>query len=428
MRGRLRRRVCGSTAKESFDLIAEASTKMQPRNLIVLGIVLVVLVLCAHFTGRQPVREAPGGLMSGTRLFPIDDFNKVAGISIGDGMQRVDLVKTSGKWSVASSWNYPADFDKIADELNRYDQMRVGEAMRASTEDLKAFGLDSSATGGTTGPAIVTLRDAGNRELCVFKIGKERNRPASGGKGGFADGQYVRIGDGPVVLVDQNAGKPGSRGKDWINTQLLQIAAEQIMDIEIIDRDGKSYGLVRDTNMTVHAKEKTNTEELKDEGVKNVLGAINYLGFNDLAGPTGSVHNAFSSSNSMYCAKTRDGVIYRLDLGGTAGPAMRYAHLTVGFEQPPPPVFGPSANTNATGTNAVAEMKVYEEKTAKDKKTAGELNALHSPWIYLLDESSAMNLMLSREQVIAIPPPTNTVPSASGSQGMDKYSRLDSNK
>lgn len=393
---------------------------MKTRNLIVLGIVLVALVLLAHFTGRRPVGEAPGGMKSGARLFPIEDFNKVGGVTISDGTQRVDLVKTGGKWSVASSWNYPADFDRIADELNRYDQMRVGEAMRVATEDLKEFGLDASATGGIAEPTVVTLRDAGNKEMCVFKIGRERNRPASGGKVGFADGQYVRIGDGPVVLVDQNAGRPGSRGKDWLNTQLLQIGAEQIIDIEVIDRDGKSYGLVRGTNMTVHAKEKTSAEELKDEGAKNVLGAISYLGFNDLAGPTGSVNNAFSGSNSMYCAKTRDGFIYRFDLGGPAGPATRYAHLTVGFEQPPPPVFAPAANTNAAATNTVVEMKIYEEKTAQDKKHACELNALHSPWIYLLDDSTAMNLIIPREQVIAIPQPTNAVPSASGSQEIDK--------
>ena len=145
---------------------------MKPRTLVTLGIVLVIVAVLAKFAGTPPAREAPGGLKTGARLFAIDDFNKVAGITIADGTQKVELAKSNGKWAIASSWNYPANFDKVADELNKYDQLRVGEAIKAAAKELKEFGLDPAATGdGASKPVIVTLRDADKKELAVFKIG-----------------------------------------------------------------------------------------------------------------------------------------------------------------------------------------------------------------------------------------------------------------
>lgn len=389
---------------------------MKPRTLVILGIVFVALAALVKFSGHRPAREAPGGLKPGSRLFTIEDFNKVAGITIADGTQTVELAKTGGKWSIASAWNYPANFDRVADELNKYDQLRVGGTPRASAKDLKDFGLDPSAEGeGVTRPAIVTLRDADKKELAVLKIGAERTRPAGGGgggMGGYADSQYVQLGTGPVVLADQNVGRPGNQRKDWITTQLLSINAEQIMEIDIVDKDGKSYGLARNTNMNFVAKQKAEKEEVKDEGARTVFGAISYLNISDVAGPTGSIASAFAGTNSMYRAKTKDGLVYTLDLGASNGQSARYAHLSVGFEAPVRPL-PHSAGTNAPDTNAVAAIaKAFESKTATDKKTAEEQQAAHAPWIYLIDDSAASNLTLPREQVIGIPPPPTNAPAA----------------
>lgn len=388
---------------------------MKSRTLVILGLVLVALAVVVKLSGRKTAPAETGPVKPGAPVFAIDDFNQVAGITIADGTQAVELVKSDNKWTIASSWNHPANFERVADDiLSKYALLRVGRVIKASPAELRDFGLDPAATGeDAKKPVVVTLRDAGKKELAVFKLGVERSRPSTGGgMGGYPDSQYVQVGDGPVLLVDENLGRPGATRKDWITTQLLNVNAEQIVDLDVVDKNGVSYGLARDTNMSFYAKQKADKEEVKDEGARSLFGAISYLNVSDVAGPTGAVADAFSGTNSSYRAKTKDGLIYRLDLGAVTGSA-RYAHLSVSFEAPPPVAPQP-VGTNAVDTNLVASLvKAYEDKTAKDKKAAADLQALHAPWLYLIEESATANLTLPREQVIALPPPPTNAPAAS---------------
>lgn len=396
---------------------------MKSRTIVTLGIVLVGLVAAVKFSDRSPAKKSADGAKAGDPVLAIADFNKVASVTIKDGTQTVELVKSAGKWSVASLWNYPGDFDRIGDELNKYAQMRVGEIVRADAKQLKEFGLDPAATvENVPGPAVVTLRDEAKKELAVLKIGEGRGRPSAGGQRSYPDSQYVQAGSGPVALVYEFLNKPGAHGKDWITTQLLNIGADQIDEVDITDRNGASYGLVRKDGAIV-AKAKAEKEEVKKEGADAVFGAINYLNLADVAGPAASVTNAFGDKPAKYRAKTKDGVVYQIDLGNPAGQT-RYARLNVTFEKPAPPATDTVTNA-PVGTNApvvVNLKKDYDEKIAKTEKTVAEQNALRSPWVYLLEESATMNLSMPREQVIAIPaPPSTNAPAATPSADANPF-------
>ena len=114
---------------------------MKSRTLIILGASLVGLALVSKLgSGSKGTKENAGGLKPGSRLVPIEDFNKVAALTFADGTQTLELVKSGSNWVVKSLFNYPADFNRVADELNKYSELRVGQVMRASPTQLKEFG------------------------------------------------------------------------------------------------------------------------------------------------------------------------------------------------------------------------------------------------------------------------------------------------
>lgn len=384
---------------------------MKSRTLVILGLSLVGLAVVSKLSGPRSAKEAPGGLKPGGRLLAIEDFNKIAGLTFVDGTQTVELVKSGSNWVVKSLFNYPANFDRVADELNKYSELRIGQVMRASPAQMKEFGLDAAATGdGVTKPAVATLSDAAGKKLAVLTIGAERSRPSSGGQGGFPDSHYVQVDNGPVVLVDQYLGRPGVNGRDWIGTQLLGVNADELSEVDVRDKEGKTYGLTRSKDGVFAAKAKADKEEVKNEGAQSLFGSISYLTITDVAGPAGSVAGAFPDNGPQYKAKTRDGVTYQLDIGATNASGSRYLKLAASFEKPAPPVV---TNAPAAGaTNVPPELAAYETSVSNAQKTVATVTTKHTPWIYLVADSSTANLTMPREQVIAIPPPPTNTPAA----------------
>ena len=403
---------------------------MKPRTLGALVVALAVLAGLALFSGPGGAKKTVGP-KSGDRLMTIEDFNKVAGLSISDGTQSLDLVKSGGKWVVKALSGYPASFDKVADELNKYDQLRIGRVMPGGEKALREYGLDPSATGdGATRPATVKLLDEAGKELGVLQIGADRARPSGNAAGGsFPDSQYVRVGEGPVVLVDTYLGRPGLNGRDWIDTQLLNVQADDVVEVDIKDRDGKSYGLTRGSNGTYLARAKATNEEVKTEGASAVFGAIGWLNLADVAGPAASVTDAFDAASPQYRAKTKDGLTYTIDIGKTNS-SRRFAKVSVKFEAPPPPAeailsngvpaqvpaVAVTTNAAAAPTNAeeraVAAMRAHQTRVEATRKTFEEQTARLQPWVYLLEDYTTQNLTMPREQVIAVPAPVTNAPSA----------------
>lgn len=401
---------------------------MKSRTILMLVVVLATLAglaLLQNRDGRKPV----AGPKPGDRLLSIEDFNQVAGLRFADGTQSLELVKSGGKWVVAALSNYPASFDKVADELNKYDQLRIGQVMPGGEKALREYGLDPAATGeGAPGPAVVTFRDGTGKDLGVLQIGLDRARPAgNAANGNFPDSQYVRAGQGPVVLVDTYLGRPGLQGRDWIETQLLNVQADDVVEVDVKDRDGKSYGLLRGSNGTYLARSKATNEEVKAEGASALFGAIGWFSMSDVAGPAASVTGAFDAAASQYRAKTKDGLVYTVDIGTLKG-SQRHARIAVAFDAPPPPpealtsngvpavVPAAVANTNLlpAATNAesaaVAHMRLHQGRVDANRKIAEGQNSRHQGWVYLVEDSSAQNLTLPREQAIAVPVPQTNAP------------------
>jgi hypothetical protein len=195
---------------------------MKLRTLVLVVAVLLVLSVAAYLGNRtKPAPTADPRV--GTVLLDSDTASKAAGLVVADQGKEVDLVKgAAGTWTVASYFNFPADFSKVSQLAQDLNEAKVERLVTENPERLAHLGFKDSA---------ITLKDSSGKEIWRLVIGKE---PDSG------TGRFIRFGaearayfSGLHVWLDTDS-------KGWANAQLLGVKPDDIASVEIPFEGGPS--------------------------------------------------------------------------------------------------------------------------------------------------------------------------------------------
>ena len=150
---------------------------MTSKKLGILVVVAAALVAVAYFT-RSGARPAAAKL-NGKTLLPSLSVADVARIEAGDKLVRA---ASADGWKVESLHGYPADREKIAENLMKLAELKVGQVARG-----RKLGTETA----------VTLKDASGKELASLKLGDKHMKKASGqaamsGGGGLGTSSQAR--------------------------------------------------------------------------------------------------------------------------------------------------------------------------------------------------------------------------------------------
>jgi len=210
------------------------------KTLIFVGIALVVGVI-AFATGPQPPGISPDEEL-GTKLYK--EFNdplavhsleivkydeEAFSISKFNVSQDVD-----GVWSITSHDNYPADAkDQVADAAaSVMDLVILGIATDKASEH-ELYGVvepdkETIKVGATGIGTLVTMRDAGGKELARMIIGKKVSDKE--------ELRYVRkAGQDRVYTVKADTDKLSTKFEDWIEEDLLKLDSFNITRVTLND-------------------------------------------------------------------------------------------------------------------------------------------------------------------------------------------------
>ena len=88
---------------------------MKPKQLIILGVVLVALIFLYSISNRTDKVDSKSGLQAGALIVDTEklNINDVSSLKITDVDDSVHLTRNEGAWVVANRDNYKADFSKI---------------------------------------------------------------------------------------------------------------------------------------------------------------------------------------------------------------------------------------------------------------------------------------------------------------------------
>jgi|GEM_PF-2507602 len=388
---------------------------MKARTLLGLAVILAVLVLVAVIQHHPPTRPvAAGGVQVGRTLFPSLDVNAVAGFELRDRTNTVRLARQDGRWVVATLWNHPADFEKLADNLRTLANLKAGEVLAGGDQYLKDCGLTATSN---KMPLQVRLNDAAGKELAALTVGLARLRGQNSEYGGYPDGCYIRAGSGPVVLVKDNLSDWPRQSFAWVKARLLEITRDEVLQLK--GSVSNQTWMLAYSNSTFKLEGISTNEELNTETTESLASALAWLDATGVADPARQEAELGLGQPPTLEVTTRSGLNYTLK-AGTNAPAGRYVRLAVSYLQPGAPtnfVTALAAATNAAASNQVTTLKKkYEAKVAADTKKAQEKNALFNRFVYIVSDDACRKLLPARSELAKLRPPpppvTNTVSTA----------------
>lgn len=228
---------------------------MNNKSLIGLAVVAVVLGGAAYFLNSGSKGSAPR--LNGKAIASGLKVADVARIEIGG---KLTLVAGDKGWSVETLNGYPADREKIAENLLKLGELKVGQVVRGKTLD---------------NPTPVVLRDAAGRELVNLPLGEKHAKWGHGRYAAFA---------GETVLVSDTLDAFDGDAKSWCNTRIASIPSADVLAVSYA-HDKELVELEKGTNSTWTLKGLTAKEELDTSKTYSLDSALAYLDFNSIADP-----------------------------------------------------------------------------------------------------------------------------------------------
>lgn len=225
---------------------------MNNKNLIILGSVAAVLAGAAYLTRGTDKHRAPR--LNGEKLVGAFDVSAAATIDIGG---KVKLAAGDQGWTIATLQDYPADRTKIAENLMKLQELKVGQVARGRK---------------LSEPLKVAVKDAAGKDLAALTLGERHEK--------WGMGRYAEY-KNETVLVGDTLDAFGDDPKAWCDTKIVDtpwISFKELADPALTEAElGFATGVVAkvtiagDTNRvaTVGATVKGgNDRYLKVDGLK----------------------------------------------------------------------------------------------------------------------------------------------------------------
>lgn len=390
---------------------------MKIKHLLILIILAAVLAGWAYWSSLDTGQSV--SILVGTKVLgdlPVNDVSRIVITSPGS---TVIVAKAEGTWSVPSRYNYPADFDKIADTIREISELTIGQVVNVSKDQWGNLNLlspsrpsDKTASEQGDAGSLLELKDNQDRLLASLIIGKPfMRRPAQKAMGpmtdlgGYPDGQYVRRNDDTVFLVSKTLERLTEDVKTWLDDEFIDVTASDIQEITVTgpDRAPIKLKLEGDNQLTLEGV-RDDEESVETSKINQMAGALRYLSFDDIASPVLTPEQAGMDQPVIFTARTKQGQIFTLRIGSdiTNAPPTRFVRVSVAYEAPTPdtkPADEQSSDA-AIGTSTTDEEK---DSLAKDQQLAEKTRALNdklSRWTYMVKPYRADPLLLKREDMV----------------------------
>ncbi len=378
--------------------------------------ILAILIVAASIFGAvgyyyslQKGRSAAPAVI-GSKVLPNLPINQAAKIVITSKDGVTTIAKSNEKWLVASRFNYPANFDKVADVIRELGELKIGQTVNVNPSQLGSFNLVSPVSSGTNkqtnSGVLLELRDKNDGFLASLLIGKSFMRKPSSpsmenmmGFGQYSSGQYIQAVDGKVYLVAKSLARMMEPAKTWLADDFINVPSTDIKEIKISGPNREEIKLTREKASGPFILADLRLEEgtLESSKVNQTTGALKQLGIDDVVDPAVSLKETGLDHPVVLKATTKDGVIYTLQVGNTLSNDTfdRYLKISVTNE----PVLDQQATdrqkTESTGNK---DEKVVERKNSSER--AAELNSTFGQWIYVIKSYRSEPILFTRNDLI----------------------------
>ena len=405
---------------------------MNSKTIVKLLIALLVLGGIAWYTQQEPGKDADpsaNGIRNGDEVLADLELNDITRIEIAGPDGTNTVANKDGNWVVDSLHDFPADFDKVRDNIIEWSETKVGDVPRGG--DDAEYGLSDTAT-------TVIMKDQAGKTLATLLVGEARER--KGAQFGGNDGRYIKVDDSPVLLVDSNFDALPSQSEDWITKDLLNIQSADITAVTIQGTNGTVTVDTKDSSAYV-VNGLAEDEETTTANAGRAHRALQNLRFNSVANPSTDDTSLGLDKATVFTAKTKAGIDYLVHVGNESSDGNRYARIDATYIAPPaptraaaellvPPDPEPEEATEKTDegstdsdagadaestdeeqapektreekvTEKLAELTKTHEKAVSDANEKVEALTDKKAWTYVLDSLDVEPLRFNRSELVS---------------------------
>jgi hypothetical protein len=192
---------------------------------------LVAICGALYLSTQRNLPRDPHGLP----LLPslAGEMNTVNSLSVrkGGAKPTVTVHKQGEQWTVAERAEYPADVPKLRKLLLALSDAKIREEKTSNPENYGIIGVEDPAQPGATGAQIELTAQDGKHDVIVGK---------SAGEGSFVR----RAGEKTSYIVEPGISVE-AEPRYWIDTHLLDIAADRIQSVDTKPATGAAYSVHR---------------------------------------------------------------------------------------------------------------------------------------------------------------------------------------
>jgi hypothetical protein len=236
-------------------------------------LVVTVLVLAAVSLGvyiaRRP--EAPKSADARLNQSLVDRavIEKAQKLKLTDAGKTVDLVRQSdGTWRVASYHDLPADFNKLSGFVSNLTDAKLQRLVTTSADRIARLEFKDTK---------IELLDAADKSLLTIVLGK--NAEVGGGR-------YVRYGEEPKAYLTNLSAYLDTESKNWANSELINLKADDIAKIEIPFAEGGPITVSRAKKEDPWTADKTpDGQKVKADKISSILSSIGSVRFSETTAP-----------------------------------------------------------------------------------------------------------------------------------------------
>jgi hypothetical protein len=240
---------------------------MKLKTLVVTVLVLAALSLGVYIA-RRP--EAPASTDARLNQPMVDRavIEKAQKLRITDAGKTVELVRQSdGTWRVPSYYDLPADFNKLSGFVGNLTDAKVQRLVTTNAERIGRLEFKDTK---------IDLLDAADKPLASIFLGK--NAEVGGGR-------YVRFGDEKKAYLANLNAWLDPESKNWANSELLNIKADDVAKIEIPFAEGGPITVSRAKKEDPWTADKTPANQrVKSDKISSTLSSIGNVRFSETTG------------------------------------------------------------------------------------------------------------------------------------------------
>jgi hypothetical protein len=240
---------------------------MKLKTLLLVVVALAIASAIAFFLNRpaQPTGVDP---RVGTPLVDRAMIEKVARLRFTDQGKTVQLAKQAdGNWTVASYYDFPADFSKLSQFVSELENAKIDRFVTASPERIARFEFKDTQ---------IALLDSAGKELWTVTLGKN----AEGG------GRLIRFGTEPKAYLSRLSAWLDTESRSWADTQLVNLKADEIAQVELGFADAPAVVAKRAKKEDSFAADAAPAgQRLKNDRITSLLSSLTSLRFSDTTAP-----------------------------------------------------------------------------------------------------------------------------------------------